>query len=137
MKNKFIDQNLYVYDYKDLKLNPNNQYILGVDWNESQFGVQAVVLEVMNQEEEIIPFNDGEWKTATGDIINPIKKKNVLRVFYADNVDGAEYTNMGAVDFILKFMIMPIILSFFNFLYLTVISFNSIYARLELFFTFN
>ncbi len=103
-KNHHIDQNLYVYDYSDLKLNPNNEYILGVDWNESQFGVQAVVLEVMNQEEELIPYNDGEWKSLSGDIINPVKKKNVLRVFYADNIDGAEYTNMGAVDFILKLM---------------------------------
>tara|TARA_B100001250_G_scaffold412196_1_gene442780 strand:+ start:613 stop:2952 length:2340 start_codon:yes stop_codon:yes gene_type:complete len=103
-KNHHIDPNLYVYNYSDLKYNPKNKYILGVDWNESQFGVQAVILEYLVQPEEVIPFNDGDWKKEDGTIVNPVVKQNALRVFYADNIDGAEFTNVGAVEFIIKLM---------------------------------
>jgi len=103
-KNNYIDRNLYVYNYSDLKINPNNYYILGVDWNESQHGVQAVVLEYLNSTEELLPFNNGEWKTGDGEYINPIMKTNALRVFYAAAIDPADYTNMGSVEFIIKMM---------------------------------
>ena len=103
-KNHFIDQNLYVYSYSSLKVNPNNYYILGVDWNESQFGVQAVILEYMNDTEHLLHYNGGEWKDINGEPNNRIEKSGLLRVFYADAIDPASYTNMGSVDFILKLM---------------------------------
>lgn len=103
-KNNYVDKNLYVYKYSDLKVNPDNYYILGVDWNESQYGVQAVVLEYLNSTEEVLPFNNGEWKTGEGEFINPISKTNALRVFYADAIDPVDYTNMGSVEFIIKMM---------------------------------
>jgi hypothetical protein len=103
-KNNFIDSNLYVYSYSSLRYNPENIYVLGVDWNESRFGVQAVVLEYMNIPDLLIPYNDGEWKTPDGELINKIEKSNALRVFYADAIDPADFTNMGSVEFILKLM---------------------------------
>jgi hypothetical protein len=103
-KNHFIDQNLYVYGYNNLKFNPNNYYILGVDWNESQFGVQAVILEYMNDSEYLLPYNGGEWKDSNGDPINKIEKSGLLRVFFADSIDPDVYTNIGSVEFIIKLM---------------------------------
>lgn len=103
-KNKFIDQNLYVYDYNELKYNSNNHYILGVDWNESTHGVQAIILEYMNTPEDLIPFNDGEWKTVEGDLISSTNRSRLLRVFFADAIDAMDYTNLGAVEFIIKLM---------------------------------
>lgn len=103
-KNHFVDQNLYIYSYSDLKVNPNNYYILGVDWNESQNGVQAVILEYMNDEEYLLPFNSGEWRIDDTQTIERVKKSNLLRVFFADQIDPVEYTNLGSVEFILKLM---------------------------------
>lgn len=103
-KNKFIDENLYVYSYESLKYNPNNYYILGVDWNESMHGVQAVILEYMSEPEMLLPYNDGQWKLPNGDTINKVKRSNALRVFYADKIDPKDYTNVGSVEFIIKLM---------------------------------
>lgn len=103
-KNNHIDSNLYVYNYSDLKYNPNNHYMLGVDWNESVHGVQAVVLEYLMDPELIVPFNAGMWEVASGGTIDPVTKSGVLRLYFADNIESAEYTNLGAVEFILKMM---------------------------------
>ncbi len=103
-KNNFTDKNLYVYSYSSLKYNPNNLYILGVDWNESRHGVQAVVLEYLNDPVTVLPYNDGEWEHKQGETINYVEKQNALRVFYADSIDPANYTNIGSVEFILKLM---------------------------------
>ncbi len=103
-KNQYTDANLYVYSYKSLKYNPNNYYILGVDWNESMHGVQAVILEYMTDPEMLLPYNDGQWKLSEGETINEIEKSNVLRVFYADKIDPKDYTNVGSVEFIIKLM---------------------------------
>jgi len=103
-KNRYTDANLYVYSYSELKYNPKNYYILGVDWNESVHGVQAVILEYMNEPEELIPYNDGNWKLGNGDYIASKSKSRVLRVFFADAIDSSEYTNLGAVEFIIKLM---------------------------------
>ena len=103
-KNKFIDQNLYVYNYKDLKYDPDNHYILGVDWNESMFGVQAVVLEYVQKPSLLLPYNDGKFKDENGKFIDLIEHNNFLRVYYADNIDAEDYTNVGAVQFIIELM---------------------------------
>ena len=103
-KNKYVDRNLYVYNYSDLKYNPNNYYILGVDWNESTHGVQAVILEYMNDSEDMVPFNDGNWKLDNGDLIAARSKSRLLRVFFADAIDSSDYTNLGAVEYIIKLM---------------------------------
>ena len=103
-KNKFIDQNLYVYNYNDLQYDPDNHYILGVDWNESMYGVQAVVLEYIQKPTLLLPYNDGKYKTEDGRFIDSIEHNNFLRVYYADNIDAEDYTNVGAVQFIIELM---------------------------------
>jgi len=103
-KNKFIDNNLYVYDYKDLKYDKDNHYILGVDWNESMFGVQAVVLEYVQKPTLLLPYNDGKFKNEHGKFIDEIEHNNFLRVYFADNIDAEDYTNIGAVQFIIELM---------------------------------
>jgi len=103
-KNKHIDANSYVYDYSDLKYNKNNHYILGVDWNESSNGVQAVVLEYVQEAELLLPFNDGKFKDDEGNLIEKEEHNNFLRVFYAAAIDPDDYTNVGAVEFIIELM---------------------------------
>ena len=43
-RNIDLDAIMKTYDYKDLKRNPENLYIMGVDWNET-FGVCIVIIE--------------------------------------------------------------------------------------------
>ena len=103
-KNKFIDQNLYVYDYKDLSYDSDNHYILGVDWNESMYGVQAVILEYVQKPTLLLPYNDGKYKNEDGSFMDPIEHNNFLRVYFADSIDAEDYTNVGAVQFIIEMM---------------------------------
>jgi len=103
-KNEYIDKNLFVYSYASLSYNPENYYILGVDWNESMHGVQAVILEYMTTPEDLLPYNDGLWKIAAGQTINKVQVSNRLRVYYADSIDPKSYTNVGSVEFIIKLM---------------------------------
>ncbi|MGD9697441.1 hypothetical protein [Acinetobacter sp.] len=98
-RNGDIDNAMYVYDYKDLKYNPNNYYTLGVDWNEQKNGVQIVVLEYLNDQIAAVPYRQGAYRTS-----DKIMIRNKFRVFYVDIVDASDYINTTAVDTILKVM---------------------------------
>jgi len=103
-RHKDIDQCMFVYDYKDLKYNPNNYYTLGVDWNEPKNGVQIVIMEYLNDPVEMIPYNGGRWRDENGDPLEPVWVKNRLRLFRHYSIDALDYINTQAVDEILKVM---------------------------------
>jgi len=94
-----IDRSLYVYDYRDLKYNPNNYYTLGVDWNEAKNGVQIVLVEFLNEPAEAIPYNQGDWS-----LKNRIVVKKKFRIFGVWEIDAVEYTNTRAVDEVIEVM---------------------------------
>jgi len=96
-RHKDIDASLYVYDYSDLKYNPNNYYTLGVDWNESKNGVQIVMVEFLNEPAEVIPYNQGDW-----DPKNSIVVQKKFRLFGVWEIDAVEYTNTKAVDEVIE-----------------------------------
>jgi len=94
-----VDECLYVYDYKDLKYNPNNYYTLGVDWNETNNGVQIVILEHINVPIKSVIYNRGDWK-----LTNTTPIFNKFRIFRTVSIDALDYINVKAVDAVLQLM---------------------------------
>jgi len=104
-KHSDIDASLAIYGYDDVKQHSKNFYSLGVDWNEPQNGVQAIILEYLNEPDTVTYWSMDALDDHGKKVANKTRREHKkFRVFWSGTIDAEDYDQLKAVDWILEIM---------------------------------
>jgi len=115
-RHQFIDESLLQYNCNNLVHNPENKYVIGVDWNTPEIGTRMVVLEYILADkpsksddrflESANRYRKDQNKSVSQILYPPIAwadLKHKYRVFRVESIEAGEFTQTVAIERIIQY----------------------------------